>query len=108
MAEVRKKFEKLGFTCRFCGGDIAETDKGWGCSNFRGGCKAFIFRDDFFMKKVFGKKLTKTQAVSLLKGNAITLKDVVVKGKRCNATLSWGKKEDGKFGYNMELNFGGK
>lgn len=106
MAE-HKKFEKLGLQCRFCGGEIVETDRGWGCSNFKGGCRAFLFKEDFFMKKVFGKKLSKPQALAFLKGKTVTIKGAVVKGKKCDATLTWGKNEEGKFSYNMDLDFGG-
>ena len=96
---------KLNGKCRFCGEDLIETSKGWGCSNFKGGCKAFIFKEDFYMQKVFGKKMTRPNALKLLKGESIVLKDVVVKGKRCDATISWGKKDDGRFGYTSELSF---
>lgn len=107
MADTKSKSSKLNGKCRFCGGDLIETSKGWGCGNFKAGCHAFLFKEDFYMQKVFGKKLTRPQALKLLKGEQIKLENVVVKGKRCNALLSWGKKEDGRFGYTSDLEFQG-
>lgn len=53
-----KKFESLG-KCA-CGGDIIENSKGYGCSNWKQGCKFVIW------KEFCGKKITRTVAKELI------------------------------------------
>lgn len=93
--------------CRFCGEHLTENKAGWGCSDRS--CGAFIFKEDAFFKKLFNRKQTKRNALTLLKGGTITLNDVVIKGKKCNAKIAWGKKEEGSrfpYGYELDLDFG--
>lgn len=50
-------------TCPECGGEIIETQKGYGCSNWKeenGGCKFVIW------KNFYDKKITKTMAKTLI------------------------------------------
>lgn len=101
----KAKPKSLDINCRFCGKPLMETDKSWGCSGFREGCKATIWKDDFFFKKVFGRKPTAAEAKALLKGNAVLIHNAVIKGKKLDVWVSWGPKEDGKYGYTLD--FGG-
>lgn len=103
MAE-KMQVKSLGFKCRFCGSDVNENDKGWGCSNYRGGCKAFIWKDDRFFQKIFGRKPRKAEVVKLLKGEAVEVKNVVLKGKKGLVILTWGAKEGSyPFGYDFKF-----
>lgn len=52
--------EKDGLVCPVCGAAIHETDKAYGCSDWRNGCKFTIW------KTVAGKKLTKAQVKALV------------------------------------------
>lgn len=105
MAASRKEIP--GMKCLYCGSPIVETDKGWGCSNFKGGCKAFIWKDDRFFKKALNKKMTRQYAMQLLKGSTVLIQNVVLKGKNADVTVSWGKKDDGpyEYGYEMDVQF---
>ena len=104
MAKNTGKKQDLG-SCPFCGESLIETKVGWGCSNFRGGCKAFLFKNDRFFEKVLGLKLSKANALKLIMGGSVEYKDVVIKGKKRSISLTWGKKEGEKypFGYTMEF-----
>ncbi len=64
-------------------GTVVENDKAYGCSNWRSGCDFTIW------KTIAGKKISPTQAKSLLqKGNTRLLKGFVSKqGKKFNAIL---------------------
>lgn len=90
--------------CRFCGGDIKENQYGWGCSNYKGGCKAFIFKEDNFFKKMIGRKPTADEAKALLKGVQIDLQNVVINGKKGLLELSWGEK-GGKYPFGYDYFF---
>ena len=52
--------EKDGLVCPVCGAAIQETDKAYGCSDWRNGCKFTIW------KTMSGKKLTKSQVKALI------------------------------------------
>lgn len=90
--------------CRFCGSDTVENERGWGCSNYRGGCKAFIWKEDKFFQKMFGRNIKKQEAVRLLEGKEVKIKDAVIKGKKTTAVLLWGHKE-GKYPFGYTMNF---
>ena len=92
-------------SCPYCGEALIQTKAGWGCSNFRGGCKAFIFKNDKFFDKVLGMKMTKAMALKLIMGGTVKLENIVIKGKQCSVNVSWGKKKEGpyEYGYNLEF-----
>lgn len=58
--------------CPVCGGDVVESDRGFGCANWRendGNCKFVIW------KKFYDKKITNTMVKSLLsKGKTHVIK----------------------------------
>lgn len=91
--------------CRFCGSDLVANSHGWGCSNYAGGCKGFIWKDDHFFQKLIGRKPNAKEAERLLTGKEVHINNVVIKGKKRNIVLLWGKKEDGPypFGYTMHF-----
>ncbi len=69
--------------CPVCGAKIIEGKKGYGCSNWRQGCKLVIW------KEIAGKKLTLTQVRALLsKGKTAVIKGFAAKsGKKFEARL---------------------
>jgi DNA topoisomerase-3 len=68
------KVETFG-KCPVCGHDIIEGQRGFGCSNWKNGCKFVIWKEDDFMKSL-KKKVTKTMVKKILKDGSVELKDV--------------------------------
>ncbi len=61
--------------CPLCGHDIIEGKKGFGCSNWKSGCKFVIWKEDEFIKSL-NKKVTKTMVKKLLKSGRVELKGI--------------------------------
>lgn len=85
---AEKKDSKIGNAnstriCPVCGGKIIESQKGYGCSNWKNGCKFVIW------KEICGKKLTDSQINGLLtKKKTGLIKGFVSKsGKKFDAYL---------------------
>ena len=57
--------EAIG-VCPVCGNKIVENTKGYGCVNYRNGCKFAIWKDDQFFKNIH-KDVSKPMAEKLLK-----------------------------------------
>lgn len=57
--------EAIG-VCPVCGNKIVENSKGYGCVNYRNGCKFAIWKDDQFFKNIH-KDVSKPMAEKLLK-----------------------------------------
>lgn len=90
--------EKAGLgKCPLCGRDVTESQKGYGCSGWKEGCKFVIW------KEISGKKITPAQAKELLeKGRVGPLKGFKSRtGKEFSAALVL---EGGK----VELDFSGR
>lgn len=90
--------EILG-TCPACGGGIIEGKKGYGCQNWRQGCKFVLWKNP-----ICGKSLTKAQAKSLLKkGKTPLIKGFRSKsGKVFSAYLVWDNSAEGKLKFEFE------
>ncbi|ERI89478.1 DNA topoisomerase [Clostridiales bacterium oral taxon 876 str. F0540] len=73
-SDEKTKVETFG-KCPICGHPIIEGQRGFGCSNWKNGCKFVIWKEDDFLKSI-NKKLTKTMVKKLLKDGSIELKDV--------------------------------
>ncbi|MFL0245735.1 type IA DNA topoisomerase [Candidatus Clostridium stratigraminis] len=87
--------------CPLCGHDIIEGKKGFGCSNWKNGCKFVIWKEDDFIKSI-NKKITKTIVKKLLKSGKAELKGIAAKD---------GTKFDGYLSYlknNVDNNFSWK
>ena len=52
--------------CPICGNKVVENSKGYGCVNYRNGCKFAIWKDDRFFKDIH-KEVTKPMAEKLLR-----------------------------------------
>ena len=77
-----------------CGGNIIETAKTYRCEK----CGKYVF------KTVYGKRLTKKQAESLINGKRVKVKGLKSKaGKKYSATLFLAKNGDK---WNVQLDFG--
>lgn len=85
--------EVLG-KCPTCGSDVVESEKAYGCSNYKGGCRFSIWKDDKFLESL-KVKATKGTIVKLLeKGQVCSNQFVNKKGETFAACLSYQKKPD--------------
>lgn len=89
----KTKVETYG-KCPVCGHPIIEGQRGFGCSNWKNGCKFVIWKEDEFFKSI-NKKLTKTMVKKLLKDGRIEIKDI--------GTISYVKSTQGNsFSWKLE------
>jgi DNA topoisomerase III len=90
--------ELLG-TCPACGGNIIEGKKGYGCQNWRQGCKFVLWKSS-----ICGKILSKSHVKSLLKkGKTPLIKGFKSKsGKDFSAYLVWENSAEGKLKFEFE------
>ncbi|WP_047982196.1 type IA DNA topoisomerase [Ornithinibacillus contaminans] len=102
-SSVTQSNEPLG-TCPVCGGNIIEGRKGFGCSNWKQGCKFVIWKNDKYLGAL-KKKPTKTMVKSLLKNKKAYVKGLTSKqGKKFNAYLSYEKNPDNEY-YSWKMEF---
>lgn len=89
--------------CPLCGHDIIEGKKGFGCSNWKNGCKFVIWKEDEFTKAI-NKKITKTIVKKLLKSGKAEIKGITAKdGTKYDGCISYIKNpEDNNFGWRLE------
>ncbi|WP_409270409.1 DNA topoisomerase [Neobacillus sp. SCS-31] len=103
----RKTVEVLG-KCPECGtGAIVEGQKGFGCSNWKSGCKFVVWKNDKFLA-TFKKKPTATMVKSLLKKGSANVKGMTSKkGSKFDAILRY-EKDDEKGYYSWKMEFDNK
>ncbi|WP_053219930.1 type IA DNA topoisomerase [Virgibacillus senegalensis] len=103
---VRQKatYEILG-NCPVCGGKVVEGSKGFGCSNWKSGCKFVVWKNDKYLATM-RKRATKTLVKGLLKNGRVYVKGLTSKkGKKFNAYLSYQKNESNDyFSWKMDFN----
>ncbi len=89
--------------CPECGGDIVETKNSFGCSNWRGGCKYTIWKNDKFIKG-FGKEISPAMIESICKNGKVGLRDCVSKkGSKFSAYFSYVKDlESGRYNWKID------
>ncbi|WP_193708300.1 type IA DNA topoisomerase [Alkalibaculum sporogenes] len=91
-----RDIEILG-QCPICKGDILEGSKGYGCSNWKAGCKYVIWKKDKFLASLKVRP-TKEVVKKLLKdGKVYGNQFVSKKGKRFEAYLSYEKNEENDY-----------
>ena len=96
-----KETESLG-VCPICQGNVIETDKGYLCSNYSN-CKFGIWKNDKFLA-YYKKKPNKTMVKSILKKGEAKVKSLTSKNDtKFDAILRYSKKENGYFGWDMEI-----
>ncbi|WP_374989069.1 DNA topoisomerase [Priestia megaterium] len=103
VASQRKPNEIMG-KCPVCGHAVIEGQKGFGCSNWKNGCKFVIWKNDKFLATM-KKKPTKTMVKTLLKNGIAPVKGLTSKkGNKFDANLRYEKNADNEyFSWKMEF-----
>ncbi|WP_141603462.1 type IA DNA topoisomerase [Terrilactibacillus laevilacticus] len=103
VTKEKKSIKVLG-KCPLCGHEIIEGQKGFGCSNWKNGCKFVIWKNDKFLASM-KKKPTKTMVKMLLKNGVTTVKGLTSKkGNKFDANLRYEKNPDNEyFSWKMEF-----
>ena len=95
--------ESIG-KCPVCGNDIIEGEKGFGCTNWKNGCKYTIWKNDKFIESM-GKKVTKEMVELLLKNGKVGFRNLKSKkGTFFSAYLRYEKDEKTGY-YNWKMEF---
>ncbi|EEM07730.1 type IA DNA topoisomerase [Bacillus pseudomycoides] len=91
-----KEVEVLG-KCPICSNAIVEGQKGFGCSDWKNGCKFVIWKNDKFLATM-KKKPTKTMVKKLLKDGEALVKGLTSKkGNKFDAILRYEKNPENEF-----------
>lgn len=103
LATEKHTMEVLG-ACPLCGHDIIEGQKGFGCSNWKSGCKFVVWKNDKYLASM-KKKPTKTMVKTLLKNGVVLVKGLTSKkGNTFDANLRYEKNLDNEyFSWKMEF-----
>ena len=95
--------ESIG-KCPVCGNDIIEGEKGFGCINWKNGCKFTIWKNDKFIEAM-GKKVTKEMVALLLENGKVGFRNLKSKkGTFFSAYLRYEKDEKTGY-YNWKMEF---
>ena len=95
------KSDSLG-KCPVCQNDVIESDKGYLCSNYIK-CKFGIWKNDKYLE-YYNKKPNKTMVKSILKNGQAKVKSLTSKkGTKFDAILKYSKKDNGYWGWTMEI-----
>ena len=95
--------EEIG-KCPVCGNSIIEAEKGYGCVNWKNGCKYTIWKNDKFIESL-GKKVTKEMVQLLLKNGKVGFRNLKSKkGTLFSAYLRYEKDEKTGY-YNWKFEF---
>ncbi|MGL4740758.1 MAG: DNA topoisomerase [Sarcina sp.] len=101
--ELDKGVESLG-NCPVCGNPVIEGEKGFGCSNWKSGCKFTIWKDDKYITS-FGKTVSKEMVQLLLKNGKVGFRNL--KSKKGNTFSAYFKyelnKDTGYFNWKIEF-----
>ena len=101
--EKPKGAEEIG-KCPVCGNSIIEGEKGFGCTNWKNGCKFTIWKNDKFIEAM-GKKVTKEMVALLLKNGKVGFRNLKSKkGTFFSAYLRYEKDEKTGY-YNWKMEF---
>lgn len=95
--------ESLG-KCPICGNDVIEGDRGFGCTNWKNGCKFTIWKDDKYINSL-GKKVSKEMVRLLLKNGKVGFRNLKSKkGSTYSAYFRYEQnKETGYFNWKIEF-----
>ncbi|PGC45976.1 DNA topoisomerase III [Bacillus toyonensis] len=101
--QEKKQMEVLG-KCPICSGSIVEGQKGFGCSDWKNGCKFVIWKNDKFLATM-KKKPTKTMVKKLLKDGEVLTKCLTSKkGNKFEAILRYEKNPENEF-FSWKMSF---
>ncbi|MEQ2528583.1 type IA DNA topoisomerase [Robertmurraya yapensis] len=99
----KNTYENLG-SCPNCKHPVIEGEKGFGCSNWKNGCKFVIWKNDKYLASM-KKKPTKTMVKSLLKNGVVLVKGLTSKkGKKFDANLRYEKNSENDY-YSWKMEF---
>lgn len=101
--EIPKDVESIG-VCPICGNPVIEGEKGFGCSNWKNGCKFTIWKNDKYIES-FGKKVSKEMVQLLLKNGKVGFRNLrSKKGNTFSAYFRYVRDEKtGRFNWQMEF-----
>lgn len=101
--EIPKDVESIG-ACPICGNPVIEGEKGFGCSNWKNGCKFTIWKNDKYIES-FGKKVSKEMVQLLLKNGKVGFRNLrSKKGNTFSAYFRYVRDEKtGRFNWQMEF-----
>jgi DNA topoisomerase-3 len=103
IARAQTAKEPLG-KCPQCGNDIIEGKKGFGCSNWKSGCKYVIWKNDKYLAAM-KKRPTKTMVKALLKTGTAHVKGLTSKrGNKFSAYLRYEKNPDNDY-FSWKMSF---
>lgn len=90
--------------CPECGNPVIETEKAFGCSNWKNGCKFTIWKNDKFIESM-GKRVSPEMVELLLKNGKVGFRGLVSrKGNKFSAYLRYVKdKEKGFYSWKLEF-----
>lgn len=90
--------------CPECGNPIIETEKAFGCSNWKNGCKFTIWKNDKFIES-FGKKINADVVRILLEKGRVGFRGLLSKkGNKFSAYFKYIKDtEKGNYSWSMEF-----
>lgn len=101
--EVPEGIEEIG-KCPVCGNPVIEGEKGFGCSNWKNGCKFTIWKNDKFIESM-GKNVSKEMVILLLKNGRVGFRNL--KSKKGNTFSAYFKyernEETGYFNWKIEF-----
>ena len=101
--EIPEDIESVG-PCPVCGNPVVESEKSFGCINWKNGCKFTIWKDDKYIAS-FGKKISKEMVELLLKNGKVGFRNLKSKkGNTFSAYFKYEKNEEnGYFNWKMEF-----
>jgi DNA topoisomerase-3 len=101
--EIPKDVESLG-PCPICGNPVVEGEKGFGCSNWKNGCKYIIWKDDKYIAS-FGKNISRQMVELLIKNGKVGFRNLKSKkGNTFSAYFKYEKNEEtGYFNWKIEF-----
>lgn len=103
VSKRQQKYEVVG-KCPICGNGIIEGQKGFGCSNWKNGCKFVIWKNDKYLEAM-KKKPTKTMVRDLLKDGKVLVKGLSSKkGNKFDAILRYEKNPENEY-YSWKMEF---
>lgn len=90
--------------CPACGSDIIEGEKGFGCNNWKGGCKFVIWKSDRFLTALKVRPTAQTISRLLENGFVFSNSFISKKGSKFSAFLTYEKNpETGYYGWKMSF-----
>lgn len=89
--------------CPECGNPVVESEKAFGCTNWKNGCRFTVWKNDKFITSL-GKKVTPEMVELLLKNGRVGFRGLVSrKGNRFDAYLHYVKEDNGYYSWKLEF-----